>query len=83
MSEDYKGRLVDDVLEQIIKIIPVDETKLIDNLNKFKSSLFNKSPEVKRGADCWVPFINLLNFHIPHIKDEWQIEIKNIINITY
>jgi hypothetical protein len=78
MSET-QGRLVIDVIKQIIPIIPEDKTELMDELQTFKKSLWNKAPELQRNADCWVPFIQLLNKHIPDIVDGWHIEIQYIL----
>lgn len=77
MSE--KGRLVEEVLEQIIKIIPKTELLLIHHLNKFRASLDHKAPEMRRSSDCWKPFINILNYYIPEKKHDWQIQIREIL----
>lgn len=81
MTENNKetGRIVEDILREIMKIIPTSEVELIHALNKFKFSLHNKAPEVQRGSDCWIPFIDILNLHIPIIKDDWHILIKDIL----
>ena len=81
MTENNKetGRLVEDILKEILKIIPSSEENLIHDLYNFKLSLHNKAPEVQRGSDCWIPFVNILNLHIPLIKDEWHIIIKDIL----
>lgn len=82
MTELNKYRLVDDVLSDIVKLIPTSQNSLIDELYNFKETLHNKAPEVRRGSECWIPFINILNFYIPNIEEDWQIAIKNIINIS-
>jgi hypothetical protein len=76
-----KGRHIDDILKIIIKIIPKQEETLLNELDIFAKSLWNKAPEVMRGSDCWIPFIQILNNNIPEIKEDWQIEIFNILNI--
>lgn len=77
---ENKGRLVEDVLKIIMNIIPTNEVELIKNLGNFDKSLFYKSPELRRSADCWIPFINILDFHIPNVVDEWHIKIRDILN---
>jgi len=77
-----KERLVEDVLDKILQIIPISETKLIYDLNNYKNSLHNKAPEIRRTPDCWIPFINILNYHISEIKETWQIEIRNVLTKT-
>ena len=76
-EQEPKGRLVSEVLNKIILLIPDSETKLLDALNKFKQELSYKADELQRGHECWIPFINILNFYIPNNQ-----EIRNIISGT-
>ena len=81
MSDSQKGRLVEDVLKEIMKIIPNSEEKLIKELNNFNSlTLYYSAPEIQRGPECWVPFIDILNFFIPKKEEEWQLKIRDILN---
>ena len=80
MSETEKGRLVEDVLKKIMTLIPDSEEKLINELNKFKLDLNYCAPEIQRGPECWIPFINILNFFIPKKEEEWQLRIRDILN---
>ena len=82
MSETKKGRLVEVVLKQVMKIIPESETNLINELNKFKKTLDYCAPEMRMASECWVPFIGILNYYIPKIEEEWQIKIRDILNNT-
>ena len=74
-----KGRSVFIIIEKILTIIPENYIELINELKKYKNSLFNKAPELLIGQDCWIPFINILNYFVPVIEEDWQIEIKNIL----
>jgi hypothetical protein len=74
-----EGRLVDEVLKEIMKVIPESEDKLINALNKFKSNLNYEAPEIRRGPECWIPFIQILNFYIPIKENEWQLKIRDIL----
>ncbi len=78
-SASYKPRLVSDVLNSIMKIIPTSETILIEAMNEFKEDLRYRAPELQISYECWDPFIKLLNTHIPNIKEDWQIEIREIL----
>jgi hypothetical protein len=78
--ETKKGRVVDVVLKQIVKIIPDSETELLKELRKFESTLGYCAPEVQRGADCWIPLIGILNFYIPIKEEEWHLKIRDILN---
>jgi len=79
MSNDCKARSVDDIIEEVLQIIPTTENKLIIEINNFKDTLGNKAPEVLKSSDCWIPFIHILNRNIPYIKDDWQIKIRNLL----
>lgn len=79
MSNDCKARAVDDIIEEVLQIIPTTETSLILEINNFKDTLGNKAPEVLKGPDCWNPFIHILNRNIPDIKDDWQIKIRDLL----
>ena len=72
-----KGRLVSDILNKIMPLIPTTETKLFDDLNKFEQDLNYKADELQRGPECWIPFINILNYYIPNNQ-----EIRNIVSGT-
>ena len=74
-EQEPKGRLVSEVLNKILPLIPESEKKLLDELEKFKLELFYKADELQRGSDCWIPFINILNFYNPNIS-----EIRDIVN---
>ena len=74
-----QGRLVEDVLEKVLKVIPSNELELINEFNLFKKSLHNKAPEMRRGPYCWQPFLNILNFYIPNKEEEWHFKIKDIL----
>ena len=74
-----KNRFVDDILKQVLIIIPNNEIMLITKLNEFYNSLNYKAPELRRSSDCWEPFINILNYFIPQIETDWQKEIREIL----
>lgn len=77
-----KGRFVEDVLKQVLEVIPSCEVELIRELDLFKQSLHNKAPEIRRAAECWEPFINILNYCIPYKVEEWHFKIKDILENT-
>jgi hypothetical protein len=72
-------RLVNDVINQLLEIIPKSEINLINELTNYKKSLFNQAPEALSGSYCWIPFLNILNTHIPDIKEDWQIKIREVL----
>jgi hypothetical protein len=74
-----KNRLVNEVIRVVLEIIPESETTLINELKKYKRSLFNQAPESLSGSYCWIQFLTILNNHIHDIKEEWQIKIRDIL----
>jgi hypothetical protein len=78
-EESLKGRMVTDIIIAILDKIPCEETKLITHLTSYYETLFNKAPEVLKTCDTWMPFIHILNRHIPAIKEHWQKEIYVIV----
>ena len=76
-----KGRRVSDVLKNILPLIPDSETKLLDNLKKFEQDLKYKADELQRASECWIPFVDILNFCIPNIQEEWHIKIRDILKV--
>jgi DNA-directed RNA polymerase alpha subunit len=79
MEKNDNPRLVEDVLNKILEVIPISETKLLEDLKIFKKSLWYHAPELRRASECWVPFIQVLNKNIPNIEEEWQINIREIL----
>ena len=75
-----KERNVIDILKIIIEIIPKNELDLLDELNKFATSLWNQAPELLTGKYLWLELMNILNRKIPNITEDWQFKIKKIIN---
>ena len=75
--ETYRSVL--DIIKQILNIIPENEIQLINELNKYVKTLYNKAPELLKSADCWMPLIHILNYYIPDIIEEWHIKIDNLL----
>jgi hypothetical protein len=72
-------RSVIDVIKLLSNIIPRNETELINELNKYVKSLYNKAPELLKGTECWLPFIHILNYYIPDITEDWHIQIDILL----
>lgn len=75
--ENYRS--VIDIIKQVVNIVPTNEIELINELNKYTRTLYNKAPELLKGSDCWFPLIHILNYYIPDIKEEWHIKIDNLL----
>ena len=69
-------RQVDNVIKYILTLIPIDNIKLINELNEYyNDELWNKTPELLKNKECWNPFLNILNNNIIEINEKWQIKI--------
>lgn len=73
------SRSVYAVIKEVLEIIPKNETNLINELKRYETKLSYRAPEVLTGSDGWIPLIHILNLHIPVIKEEWQIKIKELL----
>ena len=73
MSDENEGRCVVQIIGDIIKVIPKEENKLINELEEYGNSCWNKAPEVRRSGYCWNPL---------QIDTEWKKNIVNIFNNT-
>jgi len=74
------NRKIENVLSEVMKYIPEEETVLLRELNMFKEDLCFKAPELKNSDVCWLPFQNILNIHITSFEEDWKIKIKKIFN---
>lgn len=80
MSETYTYRNIENILNEVMEYIPEEETALLEDLNNFKKGLCYKAPELRNSCICWLPFQNILNFHITSFEEEWKVKIKKIFN---
>jgi len=70
---------VTDVIEQMLKVIPNEETQLINDLTTFKDALWNQAPEV-RCTDFWKPMTSIMQRNIDSFDQPWKIEVLKIFN---
>ena len=75
----YESRNVYDTIKPILEIIPITETELINEIKQFKYDLWNQSPESLKGSYCWSQLVSILNEFIPNVSEEWQINLKSLI----
>jgi hypothetical protein len=73
-------RDVVDICQKIIDIVPVSEATLLIQLLKFKDSLWNQAPELRKDATLWKPLGNILNQNIDSFDEEWQKKILKLFN---
>jgi hypothetical protein len=75
-----KHRSVNDVINQILRVIPNSETQLIAEITNYSDSLWNQAPEALYTRQLWLPLIQILNDNIPQINSEWKTRLVNIVN---
>lgn len=80
--KQFKERNVIVIIGQVLDLIPETEVVLLNKIDKFNSKLIFKAPEILTHEDCWKPFLDILNKYIPNITEEWQIEIRDLVNGT-
>jgi len=77
-----KPRDVVDVINQMLEVIPISQTLLINELQIYKESIWNKAPEVRKTRNCFLPVQNLLSRHILFIDEDWKLEVLHIFNLN-
>lgn len=69
------------VIDKILELIPPNnESMLINELEEFKESLWNKAPEVRKYRDSFLPVQQILSRHISTIDEAWKMEVLHIFN---
>jgi hypothetical protein len=76
--EQYRSII--DVIKAMLKVIPKEEEKLINEIKRYTSSLWNQAPETLCHSYNWLPVYKILNDNIPNIDNEWKIQLKKIFN---
>lgn len=75
-------RSVVDVIPKLLAVIPPTETALINEIDKFKSNLWNQAPEALFGREVWIPLGYVLATHVRSFDEPWQKELLAIFNNT-
>ena len=78
--DEMEGRNVKDIIPLMLKVIPSEETKLIEEITTYKATLGYKSPELLKCADTWLPLQQILQRNILHIDNEWKIRLRVLFN---
>jgi hypothetical protein len=74
------SRSVTDIIPKLFEIIPSQEIDLINSLNQFNDTLWNKAPEILKSQEYWIPLQNILNFHLNNIDNKWKEKLVKIFN---
>jgi hypothetical protein len=68
------------VCKKVLNVIPPLELELISELNKFYESLWNKAPEIRKGAELWKQFGYILSSNITEIDEDWKQTVLKLFN---
>jgi hypothetical protein len=74
------SRSVSDIIPKLLEIIPSQEIDLINSLNQFNDTLWNKAPEILKSHICWIPLQDILNLYLKEIDNEWKEKLVKIFN---
>ena len=78
MSESVITDVVE-IIEKMLEIIPSEEKQLINDLQIYSDTLWNKAPEV-RCRDCWIPLTSILSNNDKVGDQPWKTEIIRLFN---
>jgi hypothetical protein len=73
-------RSVDEIIPELLAIIPNTEGKLISSIKSYRDSLWNKAPEILQSKEGWVPLAMILHQHVGVIDDDWKIKLQKVFN---
>lgn len=73
-------RSVIDIICNLLEVIPKDELKLITEIENYKNTLWNKSPEALKHSYCWVPLTTIMENNISFIDTDWKKQLIAIFN---
>ena len=72
------GRDIIDVYKKINENIPNEYTELKEALREYIANLWNKAPEIRRSAEIYISFANILHLYITNNEEKWVDVIKDI-----
>jgi hypothetical protein len=75
-------RQIDDILAQIIAVIPEDETEIIKNIKRYDKDLWNRAPELRNNGVFWIALQKTLQENITDIDTPWKQQVVKIFNGT-
>jgi hypothetical protein len=73
-------RLIDDVIIQLMALIPETETDLISKIKDYDKDLWNQAPELRNNQIFWSALAHTLQENIPDIDTPWKEEMLRIFN---
>jgi hypothetical protein len=73
-------RLIDDVIIQLVALIPETESQLITKIKDFDKDLWNQAPELRNNRIFWVALYHTLQENIPDIDTPWKEQMLKVFN---
>jgi hypothetical protein len=71
-------RHIDEVVIQLLALIPETETQLIAKIKDYDKELWNQAPELRNNHIFWVALAHTLQENIPDIDTPWKEEMLKI-----
>ena len=65
-------RDVYEICDKILNLVPDTEEELIYQLMRFRETLWNQAPELRKSDIFWKPLTNILERNITSFNEDWQ-----------
>ena len=75
-----ENRSVVDIIDELLKIIPDNEEKLIKEIKEYQETLWNQAPELLKRGHCWIPLQHIMNNNITEIDTDWKKKTVMLFN---
>jgi hypothetical protein len=74
---------VDVTIDEILLLLPPEQTALITAITTLKSELWNQSPEALKMDYCWGRLYNVLVKNTPSSDEQWVKDLVQLYNERY
>jgi hypothetical protein len=74
---------VDTTIDELLLLLPPEETVLKTAITKLKSEIWNQSPEALKTDYCWGRLYNVLVKNAPSSDEEWLKDLVQHYNKRY
>ena len=73
-------RDVYDICDKILNLVPDTEEELIYQLMRFRETLWNQAPEIRKSYVLWKELASILNKNIDSFEKEWERKVLKLFN---
>jgi len=68
------------IIPRLLRLIPETEPELIQEIQAYAVTLWNKAPEVTTTRECWIPLALILRKHIKKVDTSWKLTLVKIFS---